>query len=98
MQDYLDNMAEGQDSIYYLTADTLKQAQSSPHLEGFKSKEVDVLLMTDPIEADVPDGTIQWEEICIIRDTYDLSEVGQKKVRHQKIKAAKGTIELIKST
>ena len=101
MQDYLDNMAEGQDSIYYLTADTLKQAQSSPHLEGFKSKEVDVLLMTDPIDAFWMSQMGQFNEkkfVSISRDTYDLSEVGSKESKTpKKSKAAKGTIELIKS-
>ena len=101
MQDYLDNMAEGQDSIYYLTADTLKQAQSSPHLEGFKSKEVDVLLMTDPIDAFWMSQMGQFNEkkfVSISRDTYDLTEVGSKESKApKKSKAAKGTIELIKS-
>ena len=101
MQDYLDNMAEGQDSIYYLTADTLKQGQSSPHLEGFKSKEVDVLLMTDPIDAFWMSQMGQFNEkkfVSISRDTYDLTEVGSKESKTpKKSKAAKGTIELIKS-
>ena len=101
MQDYLDNMAEGQDSIYYLTADTLKQAQSSPHLEGFKSKEVDVLLMTDPIDAFWMSQMGEFNEkkfVSISRDTYDLTEVGSKESKTpKKSKAAKGTIELIKS-
>ena len=101
MQDYLDNMAEGQDSIYYLTADTLKQAQSSPHLEGFKSKDVDVLLMTDPIDAFWMSQMGQFNEkkfVSISRDTYDLTEVGSKESKTpKKSKAAKGTIELIKS-
>ena len=101
MQDYLDNMAEGQDSIYYLTADTLKQAKSSPHLEGFKSKDVDVLLMTDPIDAFWMSQMGQFNEkkfVSISRDTYDLTEVGSKESKTpKKSKAAKGTIELIKS-
>ncbi|NDA30229.1 MAG: molecular chaperone HtpG, partial [Alphaproteobacteria bacterium] len=101
MQDYLDNMSEGQDAIYYLTADTLKQAQSSPHLEGFKSKEVDVLLMTDPIDAFWMSQMAQFDEkkfVSISRDKYDLSEVGPKETqKNKKSKAAKGTIELIKS-
>ena len=46
LQSYIDSMVVGQDKIYVLTADTLAQAQSSPHLEGFKAKGIDVLLMT----------------------------------------------------
>jgi len=101
IQDYLENMAEGQDSIYYLTADTLKQALSSPHLEGFKSKDIDVLLMTDPIDAFWMSQMAQFNDkkfVSISRDTYDLSEVGSKETKKpKKSKAAKGTIELIKS-
>jgi len=48
---YIEEMSEKQEKIYYLAADTLKQAKSSPHLEGFKAKGIDVLLMTDPIDA-----------------------------------------------
>jgi len=101
IQEYLENMADGQDSIYYLTADTLKQALSSPHLEGFKSKDIDVLLMTDPIDAFWMSQMAQFNDkkfISISRDTYDLSEVGSKESKTpKKSKAAKGTIELIKS-
>jgi molecular chaperone HtpG len=101
MQEYLENMADGQDSIYYLTADTLKQAHSSPHLEGFKSKDIDVLLMTDPIDAFWMSQMAQFNDkkfISISRDAYDLSEVGSKENKKpKKSKAAKGTIELIKS-
>ncbi|PJB02019.1 MAG: molecular chaperone HtpG, partial [Hydrogenophilales bacterium CG_4_9_14_3_um_filter_63_34] len=44
LADYLGRMKEGQDKIYYLTADTLPAAKSSPHLEVFRKKGVEVLL------------------------------------------------------
>tara|TARA_B110000495_G_scaffold190523_1_gene192744 strand:- start:1705 stop:3591 length:1887 start_codon:yes stop_codon:yes gene_type:complete len=50
LQDYINGMLEGQDQIYYLSAETLAKAETSPHLEGFKSKGLDVLLLTDPID------------------------------------------------
>ena len=71
-------MADKQDKFYYLTADTLKQASSSPHLEGFKSKGIDVLLMTDPIDAFWMSqmGTFNDKSfVSISRDKYDLSEL-----------------------
>ena len=76
---YLENFAEGQDQIFYLTADTLSQAQSSPHLEGFKSKGIDVLLMTDPIDAFWISQIQNFQEkpfISISRDKYDISKTG----------------------
>ena len=76
---YLENFSEGQDQIFYLTADTLSQAQSSPHLEGFKSKGIDVLLMTDPIDAFWISQIQNFQEkpfISISRDKYDISKTG----------------------
>ncbi|NBB91724.1 MAG: molecular chaperone HtpG [Gammaproteobacteria bacterium] len=47
---YIDNMAEGQDTIWYLTADSLKVAKHSPHLEAFRKRGIEVLLLTDRID------------------------------------------------
>ena len=48
--DYKARMKEGQDAIYYITADTLAAAQNSPQLEVFKKKGIEVLLMTDRVD------------------------------------------------
>lgn len=79
LQTYLDEMVDKQESIYFLTADTLKQASSSPHLEGFKAKGVDVLLLTDPIDAFWISQMNSYQDkafVSISRDKYDLSEIG----------------------
>ncbi len=47
---YIGRMPEGQVKLYYLTADTLGAARSSPHLEGFRAKGYEVLLLTDRID------------------------------------------------
>ncbi len=47
---YCGRMKEGQDKIYYVTAETQKAAKSSPHLEVFRSKGVEVLLLTDRVD------------------------------------------------
>lgn len=47
---YIERMAEGQSKIYYLTADSLAAARNSPHLEGFRAKGYEVLLLTDRID------------------------------------------------
>jgi molecular chaperone HtpG len=75
-------MAEKQDKIYYLAADTLKQAKSSPHLEGFKAKGIDVLLMTDPIDAFWMSQMAVYREkqfLSVSRDKYDLSDLDDDK-------------------
>ncbi|HKY91079.1 MAG TPA: molecular chaperone HtpG, partial [Nevskiaceae bacterium] len=48
--DYVKRMPENQKSIYFLTADTLTAARSSPHLEGFAKRGFEVLLMTDRMD------------------------------------------------
>ncbi|HYW75978.1 MAG TPA: molecular chaperone HtpG [Gammaproteobacteria bacterium] len=47
---YLDDAPDSQDKIYYLTADTLATARQSPHLEIFRKKGIEVLLLTDRID------------------------------------------------
>ena len=82
LQSYIDAMIDGQDKIYVLTADTLEQAQSSPHLEGFKAQGIDVLLMTDPIDAFWTSQMKSFQEkdfLSISREKYDISKLGEVK-------------------
>ncbi|RST54226.1 molecular chaperone HtpG [Variovorax sp. MHTC-1] len=48
--DYKSRMKEGQEAIYYITADTLPAAKNSPQLEIFRKKGIEVLLMTDRVD------------------------------------------------
>ncbi len=50
LADYVARMKEGQDKIYYVTGDTDSAARNSPHLEIFRSKSVEVLLLTDRVD------------------------------------------------
>jgi molecular chaperone HtpG len=50
LADYVGRMKPDQKSIYYLTADSLAAARSSPHLEGFRARGLEVLLLTDRID------------------------------------------------
>jgi molecular chaperone HtpG len=50
LADYVGRMKEGQESIFYITADTLPAARSSPQLEIFKKKGLEVLLLTDRVD------------------------------------------------
>jgi molecular chaperone HtpG len=50
LQAYVERMKEGQDKIYYLTADSYAAAKNSPHLEQFKAKGLEVVLMYDRID------------------------------------------------
>ncbi len=50
LKDYIDRMRDGQKDIYFLTAENLTTAKNSPHLEIFNEKDIEVLLLTDPID------------------------------------------------
>ena len=50
LADYVSRMKADQKAIYYLTADTLAAARNSPHLEGFRARGMEVLLLTDRID------------------------------------------------
>jgi molecular chaperone HtpG len=50
LADYVGRMKEGQEPIYYITADSLNAAQSSPQLEIFRKKGIEVLLLTDRVD------------------------------------------------
>ncbi|MEN4906083.1 molecular chaperone HtpG [Rahnella bonaserana] len=50
LEDYVASMVEGQDKIYYITADSYAAAKSSPHLELFRKKGIEVLLLSDRID------------------------------------------------
>jgi len=50
LEEYVASMVEGQDKIYYITADSYAAAKSSPHLELFRKKGIEVLLLSDRID------------------------------------------------
>ena len=50
LKDYIGRMKEGQEKIYYVTAETFNAAKNSPHLEVFRKKGIEVLLMSDRVD------------------------------------------------
>jgi len=50
LADYIARMKEGQDKIYYVTADSFNAAKNSPHLEIFRKKGIEVLLLSDRVD------------------------------------------------
>ena len=61
LADYVGRMKEGQDSIYYLTADGFAAARNSPHLERFRKIGVEVLLMYDRVDEWVMSSLSEFE-------------------------------------
>ncbi len=61
LDDYLSRAGDGQDSIYYLLAENHATAAASPHLERLNDRGVEVLLLTDPIDAWVVDHLGEYD-------------------------------------
>jgi molecular chaperone HtpG len=51
LKDYLASLKQNQTAIYFITGDDLARLEASPHLEGFRARGVEVLLLTDPIDS-----------------------------------------------
>lgn len=79
LDDYVKRMAPGQDKIYYITAETFNAAKNSPHLEIFKKKEVEVLLLTDRVDEWMLSGLMEYsgkQLHSVAKGDLDLSKVG----------------------
>ncbi|MEU6512139.1 molecular chaperone HtpG [Streptomyces sp. NPDC046942] len=50
LADYVSRMKDGQDKIYFMTGESRAQVENSPHLEAFRAKGYEVLLLTDPVD------------------------------------------------
>ena len=82
LEDYVNAMDKNQKDIYYIAADTKSQALSSPHLEGFKSKGIKVLVMADPIDQFWLSMAGQFKEknfVSITQGEIDLDNIKSEK-------------------
>ncbi|MBF6135954.1 molecular chaperone HtpG [Nocardia otitidiscaviarum] len=50
LAEYVERMKEGQSAIYYLTGESRQQIENSPHMEAFRAKGIEVLVLTDPVD------------------------------------------------
>ncbi|MBF6173531.1 molecular chaperone HtpG [Nocardia blacklockiae] len=50
LAEYVERMKDGQDAIYYMTGESRQQIENSPHMEAFKAKGLEVLVLTDPVD------------------------------------------------
>jgi len=104
LKDYVSRMQPGQDVIYYITADSFAAAQHSPHLEIFRKKGIEVLLMSDRVDEWLLGGLSEFEGKklqSIAKGDLDLGklESDTEKEVHKKIEEeAKTLIERIKQT
>ena len=78
LADYIKRMPLNQKAIYYITADSPGAASSSPHLEIFEKNDVEVLLLSDPVDEWMVNGLSEYEEKplkSVARGELDLDEL-----------------------
>ncbi len=101
LDEYIERMQDKQEKIYYITADSYAAAKHSPHLEVFKQKDVEVLLLTDRVDewlitniSDYKGKHIQ----SVAKGQLDLGELEDKESKQEQEKIAeehKGLVERI---
>ena len=90
LDDYLERMAEKQEKIYYITADSLIAARNSPHLEIFKKKGIEVLLLTDRVDEWLMSHLTEYKEKSlqsVTKGQLDLGELEGEEDKEQQEKA-----------
>tara|TARA_R110000782_G_scaffold39383_8_gene91532 strand:- start:1562 stop:3442 length:1881 start_codon:yes stop_codon:yes gene_type:complete len=82
LDDYVGRAAKGQDKIYYILAENYATAIASPHLEQLKSRGLEVLLLTDRIDAWLAESLGEYDGktlVDVAREALDLPDDGEEK-------------------
>ncbi|MCN4144330.1 MAG: molecular chaperone HtpG [Thiohalomonas sp.] len=89
LDDYISRMKEGQKDIYYITADSFAAAKNSPHLEVFRKKGIEVLLLTDRVDEFLISSLPAHEEkniISVARGELDLGDMENEEEKKEQEK------------
>ena len=96
LDDYISRMPEEQDKIYYIIADNYTAAKNSPHLEVFKKKGIEVLLLTDRVDEWLVSHLTEFDGKklqSVARGTLDIDEEEDKKELEEAEKTYSSVIE-----
>ncbi len=103
LEDYVKRMKEGQEEIYYVTADSLATAKNSPQLEIFRKKGIEVLLLTDRVDEWMLSHLYEFDGKMLASvakggvDLGKLQDEDEKKQAEAAAEAAKPLIERLKT-
>jgi molecular chaperone HtpG len=104
LEDYVGRMKEGQEAIYYVTADSFAAAKNSPHLEIFRKKGIEVLLLADRVDEWLVSSLTEFNEKPLksvtqgALDLGELEEEAEKEEQKKADEAMKGLVERVKTT
>ncbi len=91
LKDYIARMKEGQDKIYYVTAETFNAAKNSPHLEVFRKKGIEVLLLTERVDEWVVGNLPEFDGkqlVSVARGGLDLGTLEDEAEKQEQAKEA----------
>lgn len=103
LADYLGRMKDGQDKIYFLTGESYAQVKNSPHLEVFRKKGIEVLLLTDRIDEWLMSYLTEFDGksfVDVARGDLDLGKLDSeedKKAQEEVAKSKEGLLERLKA-
>ncbi len=98
LADYVLRMKEGQDKIYYVTGDTFNAAKNSPHLEIFRKKGVEVLLLTDRVDEWMLSFFTEFDGkhmTSVAKGGLDLGKLGDEKEKKEHEETEKNFKDLL---
>ncbi len=103
LDDYISRMPEGQDKIYYIAADTYSAAKNSPHLEIFRKKGIEVLLLSDRVDEWLTSHFTEFDGKnlqSVAKGELDLDKDDEesKKEQEEKAKQSEGLIKRMKDS
>jgi molecular chaperone HtpG len=102
--DYIGRMKEGQDKIYYVTGDSYAAARNSPHLEIFRKKGIEVLLLTDRVDEWMLSFLTEFDgktRVSVAKGDLDLGKLEDEteKKQHEETEASyKELVEKMKTS
>ncbi|HET8912827.1 MAG TPA: molecular chaperone HtpG [Ktedonobacteraceae bacterium] len=91
LEDYISRMKEGQDKIYYITADSFAAAKNSPLLEIFKARDIEVLLLSDPVDMWLVSNPFEFKSFhlqSVSKGEVDLAGMKNEEQKEEAEKAA----------
>jgi molecular chaperone HtpG len=98
LSDYIGRMKEGQDKIYYIVADGFAAAKNSPHLEIFRKKGLEVLLLTDRVDEWLMSHLTEFEGKsfqAVTKGALDLDKIASQEEKQEQKQAEDANKDLL---
>ena len=100
LDDYISRLKDGQEYIYYVSADSFNAAKSSPHLEIFRKRDIEVLLLSDKIDEWMISHLPEYKDKkfqCVSKGGLDLGKLENEQDKQQKQQLSEEFKDLIEA-